>query len=162
MKKYKILMALMGLEIGGAETHVVELSKELKKQGYDIIVASNGGVYEKELAEAGIRHYHVPLNQRNVLKMARSYFILKKIIKKEKVDIVHSHARIPSFVCGLLKERMKNSFTFVTSAHWVFYTGMGLKYISNWGQKVIAVSDDIREYLMENYKVRYFCDHQRD
>ena len=33
MKKYKILMALMGLEIGGAETHVVELSKELKKQG---------------------------------------------------------------------------------------------------------------------------------
>ena len=27
MKKYKILMALMGLEIGGAETHVVELSQ---------------------------------------------------------------------------------------------------------------------------------------
>ena len=155
MKKYKILMALMGLEIGGAETHVVELSKELKKQGYDIIVASNGGVYEKELAEAGIRHYQVPLNQRNVLKMARSYFMLKKIIKKEKVDIVHSHARIPSFVCGLLKVRMKNAFTFVTSAHWVFYTGMGLKYLSNWGQKVVAVSDDIRDYLMENYRVRY-------
>lgn len=154
MKKYKILMVLMGLEIGGAETHVVELSKELKKQGYDIIVASNGGVYEKELAEAGIRHYHAPLNQRNVVKMARSYGILKKIIKKEKVDIVHSHARIPSFVCGLLKQRM-NNFTFVTSAHWVFYTGMGLKYISNWGQKVVAVSDDIREYLMENYRVRY-------
>jgi len=155
MKKYKILMVLMGLEIGGAETHVVELSKELKKQGYDIIVASNGGVYEKELAEAGIRHYHAPLNERNVLKMARSYFILKKVIKKEKVDIVHSHARIPSFVCGLLKKRMKDAFTFVTSAHWVFYTGMGLKYISNWGQKVVAVSDDIREYLMENYRVRY-------
>lgn len=155
MKKYKILMTLMGLEIGGAETHVVELSKELKKQGYDIIVASNGGVYEKELAEAGIRHYRAPLNQRNVLKMARSYFMLKKIIRREKVDIVHSHARIPSFVCGLLKKRMKKEFTFVTSAHWVFYTGMGLKYISNWGQKVVAVSDDIREYLMKNYRVRY-------
>ena len=35
--KYKVLMTLMGLDIGGAETHVVELSKELKKQGYDII-----------------------------------------------------------------------------------------------------------------------------
>ena len=155
MKKYKILMVLMGLEIGGAETHVVELSKELKKQGYDIIVASNGGVYEKELAEVGIRHYQAPLNQRNVFKMLRSYFILKKVIKKEKVDIVHSHARSPSFVCGLLKKRMKDAFTFVTSAHWVFYTGMGLKYLTNWGQKVVAVSDDIREYLMENYRVRY-------
>ena len=46
MKKYKILMALMGLEIGGAETHVVELSKELKKQGYDIIVLKNQGIKE--------------------------------------------------------------------------------------------------------------------
>ena len=27
-RKYTILMTLMGLEIGGAETHVVELSKE--------------------------------------------------------------------------------------------------------------------------------------
>ena len=30
--KYKILMTLMGLNIGGAETHVVELSKELHKK----------------------------------------------------------------------------------------------------------------------------------
>ena len=32
-KKYKILMTTMGLNIGGAETHIVELSKELKKNG---------------------------------------------------------------------------------------------------------------------------------
>lgn len=151
-KKYTILMTLMGLEIGGAETHVVELSKELKKLGYDIIVASNGGVYEKELTEFGIRHYRVPMNQRNIFKMIRSYFLLKKIIQKEKVDIVHSHARIPGFICGFIHKKMK--VTFVTSAHWVFYTGMGLKYLTNWGQKVIAVSEDIRHYLMKNYKVR--------
>ncbi|MDD4843705.1 MAG: polysaccharide pyruvyl transferase CsaB [Anaerotignum sp.] len=150
--KYKILMALMGLEIGGAETHVVELSKELKKQGFDIVVASNGGVYEKELEDVGIKHYKVPMHQRNVLKMIRSYFLLKKIIRKEKVDIVHSHARIPGFICGLLFKKEK--FTFVTSAHWVFYTGMGLKYLTNWGQKVVAVSEDIRRYLIENYHVR--------
>lgn len=150
--KYKILMTLMGLEIGGAETHVVELSKELKKQGYDILVASNGGVYENELKEAGIRHYKVPMNQRNILKMMKSYFMLKKIIKREKVDIVHSHARIPGFICGMLHRKM--NFTFVTSAHWVFYTGMGLKYLTNWGQKVVAVSEDIRQYLMDNYRVR--------
>ena len=33
MAQRKILMALMGLEIGGAETHVVELSKELRRMG---------------------------------------------------------------------------------------------------------------------------------
>ena len=150
--RYKILMTLMGLEIGGAETHVVELAKELKKQGYDVFVASNGGVYEAELEEAGVKHYQVPMNQRDVRKMVKSYFLLRKIIKREKFDIVHSHARIPSFICGMLYRKKK--FTFVTSAHWVFYTGMGLKYLTNWGQKVVAVSDDIRHYLMDNYRVR--------
>lgn len=150
--KYKILMTLMGLEIGGAETHVVELSKELKKQGFDIVVASNGGVYEKELNDMGIRHYKVPMNQRNVFKIMKSYLLLRKIMRREKIDIVHSHARIPGFICGLLFKREK--FTFVTSAHWVFYTGMGLKYLTNWGQKVVAVSEDIRRYLIENYHVR--------
>ena len=40
----KILMATMGLDIGGAETHIVELSKELKSRGHQVAVVSNGGV----------------------------------------------------------------------------------------------------------------------
>ena len=55
MKKYKILMTTMGLDIGGAETHIVELAKELTKRGYDVSVASNGGVYVEELEAAGIK-----------------------------------------------------------------------------------------------------------
>jgi len=147
--KYKILMTTMGLNIGGAETHIVELSKELKKRGYDILVASNGGVYVDELVKAGIKHYNVPLNTRNIAKMYRSLRLLREIIKEEKVDIVHSHARIPGFITGLLHNSL--DFTFVTSAHWVFSTAYGLKYLTNWGQKVIAVSEDIKQYLIDNY-----------
>ena len=44
----RILMATMGLDIGGAETHIVELAKELKSQGHDVIIISNGGVYVPE------------------------------------------------------------------------------------------------------------------
>lgn len=151
-KKYKILMTTMGLNIGGAETHIVELSKELKKRGYDVLVASNGGVYVDELTQAGIRHFDVPLNTRNIGKMYTSLRLLRKIITEEKVDIVHSHARIPGFVTGILHRSM--DFTFVTSAHWVFNTANGLKYLTNWGQKVIAVSEDIKQYLMDNYHTR--------
>ena len=49
-------MALMQFDIGGAETHVVELSKELVRRGYRVVIASNGGVYEKEVEDAGIKH----------------------------------------------------------------------------------------------------------
>ena len=55
----KIFMATMGLGIGGAETHIVELAKELKARGHEVVIASNGGVYVAEVEAAGIRHYAV-------------------------------------------------------------------------------------------------------
>jgi len=147
----KILMATMSLDIGGAETHIVELATELKRRGTDVIIASNGGVFVADMEKKGIRHYQVPMNRRNVLCMLRSYFMLRKIIKREKPDIVHAHARIPAFICGLLQKRL--DFPFVTTAHWVFDVGGGLRYLSNWGMKTIAVSEDIKDYLLKNYKL---------
>ncbi|OQB14890.1 MAG: GDP-mannose-dependent alpha-(1-2)-phosphatidylinositol mannosyltransferase [Firmicutes bacterium ADurb.Bin193] len=147
----KILMVLMALDIGGAETHVVELSKELARRGHEITVASNGGVFEDELSQAGIRHIRLPLNSRRIKSMYKSYIGLKKLIKDEGFDIVHAHARIPAFICGLLRRRLK--FRFITTAHWVFKTGIILNRITNWGERTIAVSDDIKSYLIKNYKI---------
>ena len=62
----RILMATMGLDIGGAETHIVELSKQLQSQGHEIMIASNGGVYVPEIEAAGIRHFKVPMHRRNM------------------------------------------------------------------------------------------------
>ena len=152
MKKgLNVMLSLMQLDIGGAETHVVELAKELKRMGFNPIITSNGGVYVKELEEAGIKHYQVPLQNKNPLNMIKSVRLLKKIIIDEKIDLVHSHARIPSFILGKLHKLMK--FPFVTSAHWVFTTRYGLKYITDWGEKTVAVSEDIKTYLMDNYKI---------
>ncbi len=145
----RILMALTRFEIGGAETHVLELSLELQRMGYHVVVVSNGGVYEKNLEEAGISHYKIPLHSKTPFSMVKSLYLLKKVIKKENIQIVHAHGRIPAFLCGILNKFVK--FTFVTTAHWVFDTSHGLKYLSNWGKKVMAVSEDIKTYLMENY-----------
>ena len=61
----KILMATMGLDIGGAETHIVELSKALQGRGHQVVVVSNGGVYVPEITAAGIRHYNAPMHRRD-------------------------------------------------------------------------------------------------
>ena len=147
----KILMATMGLDIGGAETHIVELSKQLQSQGHAIIIASHGGVYVPEITAAGIRHFDVPMHRRDFGCMLQSYRLLRNIIREVQPNIVHAHARIPAFLCGLLQKTMK--FPFVTTAHWVFETGGGLRYLTNWGQRTIAVSEDIKAYLMREYHV---------
>lgn len=147
----KILMTLMGLDIGGAETHVLELSRSLCDMGVEVTVASNGGVYVAELEKSGIRHVRLPLHTKDPFSVIKSYFALKKLIKKEKFDIVHAHARIPAFICGLLHRRLH--FRFVCSAHWVFEVNALWKKISDWGEKTIAVSEDIKQYVIDNYGV---------
>ena len=82
----KILMATMGLDIGGAETHIVELSKELKNRGHDIVIVSNGGVYVPEILAAGIRHYDAPMHRRSLGEMRRSMAILRDVIRREAPD----------------------------------------------------------------------------
>ena len=145
----KILMATMGLDIGGAETHIVELAKELKSEGHSIAIISNGGVYVPEVEAAGIRHYTAPLNRRSISAMLQGRKLLREAIARERPDVVHAHARIPAFLCGTLCRRMK--VPFVTTAHWVFDTRGALRYLTNWGERTVAVSEDIKAYLIREY-----------
>ena len=103
------------------------------------------------LERNGIRHVNAPLDSKNIISMIKSYFILGKTIKNGNFDIVHAHARIPAFLCGLLKRSL--DFRFITTAHWVFNVTRLLKIMTNWGERTIAVSEDIKKYLMDNYRV---------
>ena len=144
-----ILLALMAADIGGAETHVLELAKGLKDRGFHPVVVSAGGTYVQEFEQYGIPHYFAPLTSKNPIKMIQSCMTMKQVIQKEKIDVVHSHARIPSFILGVLQRFMH--FPFVTSAHGTFKVTWLLRFLTNWGQRTIAVSGDIGEYLKKNY-----------
>jgi len=147
----KILMATMALDIGGAETHIVELTKELQRQGHEVVVVSNGGVYVPEILAAGAKHYDAPLHRRAMGDMRRAYGILKDVIRSEQPHIVHAHARIPAMLCGTLAKREK--FPFVTSCHGVYQVSGALRALSDWGERTLAVSEDIRDYLMKEYQI---------
>lgn len=145
----------MAMNIGGAETHILELCRELKAHGDDITLVSFGGVYADELMAEGIGHITLPLHSKNPASVLRSYIGLEKIIRCGGYDIVHAHARIPAFICGLLHDRLVfedgRKFRFVTTAHLNFTTNALLRRISRWGERVMAVSDDITEYLVDEY-----------
>lgn len=148
-KKLNILMATMQMGFGGAETHIYELALALIKNGHTVTVASAGGKYAEMLKKSGVRHITLPLADKSPLSVMRSYFGLKKLIKKEGFDLVHAHARIPGFICGLLQKSLH--FPFVTTAHWVFKVTPLWKRLANWGDMQMSVSEDIKQYLIDNY-----------
>lgn len=151
----KILMVTMSMQIGGAETHILELCRELKRMGHSVTLASNGGVYADELESEGIPQVKLPLHRKSPRDVVKSYIGLKKLIRHGEFDIVHAHARIPAFICGLLWERIRlkdgRKFRFVTTAHLNFSVNKLWRKISRWGERSMAVSEDIADYLVKEY-----------
>jgi len=144
-----VLLTLMGLEIGGAETHAVVLARHLKEMGYQVLMASGGGIYEETIARYGIKHFKVPLDNSRPLSIIRAVAAIRSIIVSENVALVHAHARIPAFV-SCLAGRFAGVHM-ITTAHAMFATSLHLRFLSAWGEKTIVVSPDVKEHM-----IRYF------
>ena len=150
----KILMVTMSMNIGGAETHILELCRELISRGESVTLASFGGVYADEAVRFGVRHVTLPLNTKKPAAVMKAYRGLRKLILQERFDVVHAHARIPAFICGLLHDHLRldgYKFRFVTTAHLDFSTNALWRRISRWGERVMVVSDDIADYMVTEY-----------
>jgi len=144
----KILICTTRLSIGGAETHVLSLSRALVSMGHSVTVASAGGELVKELEKAGIEHVRLPLDRKDPFSFVINAGKIAKLART--CDIVHAHGRIPAFVCSVLSGRADFP-PFVTTAHGLYTTKEPKRTLSRWGEGVIAVSLDVRKYLCSYY-----------
>ena len=143
-------MATDALGIGGAETHIVTLSRALSEMGHSVTVLSRGGIYETALSEYGIRHITVPYKR--LLFQPRVSRFLAHVLSLGDYDIVHAHTRKTAFLFHrILKGR---ALPLVTTAHWTFSTVLWKRIFTRWGRKTLAVSEDIRDYLIRHYAVK--------
>lgn len=169
-----ILMVTMQMHIGGAETHILELCRALSHRGHHVTLVSNGGVYADMLAADGVRHVPLPLHTKSPLSVLKAKAGLDKCIREGArradgsfigdYDIVHAHARIPAWICGLLWDQYKKHplvregkrvplFRFVTTAHLNFSVNPLWRRISRWGERTMSVSEDIVDYLVDEYGI---------
>jgi len=145
----RILLATMSLGIGGAETHIVELSEKLAEAGHKVFIISNGGVYEESIRKNGITHIKAPLHTKNPFSLVKSYFRIRKAIILNSIDIVHAHARIPAFICNIICKKL--NIPFVTTVHYKFRTSLMFRKFTRWGSHTLSVSQDVQDYLIQNY-----------
>lgn len=147
----KILLLIDSLGIGGAETHVYDLCRELSRLGHNVTVASAGGELSRRLCECGVRHIKIRFFTRGVICGVKDYFRLRSLVKQERFDIIHAHSRRAAFVGEFAARRAH--IPFVTTAHAKFSVSPIKKYMSRWGYYVSAVSEDIATYLSEAYGI---------
>lgn len=146
-----VLLVTMALDIGGAETHLFELANSLKEKGMRVQVASAGGVFAEQLQSAGIPHYTLPLNRKMPWHLLKSFFGLRRIVRTQGVDLIHAHARIPAFVSHFVCKVCH--IPLCTTVHGTYAVSPLLVAMTRWGDRILAVSEDIKYYLIKEYHI---------
>jgi glycosyltransferase involved in cell wall biosynthesis len=147
----KVVQILPELNAGGVEGHVLELAGFLASRGHESIVISNGGNMVAKLERRGVRHVKVPVHRKSL----RSLFQVRKVrkfLRAENPDVVHAHSRVPAWIahlalCGI---PAGNRPKLVTTVHG-FYSVNAYSAIMTQGDRIIAVSESVREYIRSNY-----------
>ncbi len=141
----KIALITDKMGIGGAESHIYTLAVELKGMGHVPVVVSSGGTLAEKLKKEGIRQVRLPLTSKNPFTVAVERSMLRELLKREKFDIVHAHARLSSFVVsGVCREL---GIPLVTTAHAMFKMSPVKSCLSRFGESTICVSEDINDLL---------------
>ena len=155
-KTITVLQVLPNLISGGVERGAIDIAIALKEEGFESLVASNGGPLVKLLDRHGIKHIKMSLNSKNPLVIIANALKLTRIINSRKVDIIHARSRAPAWSAFLAHKMTGCKFITTFHGHYSFKPFKLLKKIYNSvmtkGHKVIAVSEFIQDHISKHYK----------
>lgn len=134
-----ILLLVPRLNIGGAESYVALVARSLKLLGYNVYLASAGGALATKLQQEGIKHFFLPIR----LSKYISGILLKRIIKKYNIEIIHANSEAAGIVAVKTRQKYNLDIPIVYTAHGVLPAKV--KDIINQVDKIIAVSNFSRE-----------------
>ena len=147
----KIFILSSALDMGGAETHIYTLAKELLRLGQDVTVGSSGGRTAERLASLGVRTVYSVADVRRPFLTFYHGLRLYFFIRREGFEILHGHTRPACFILNIISRL--TGIPLVTTVHASFRTSPFYRGLSAWGSATVAVSEDLREYVCENYSV---------
>lgn len=159
----KILMISDSTLIGGVETHILTLSEELVSRGHTVVAVTSNKHLETKFSEIGVKQYTLPIcltlekeNLKNIPKFLFSVFQLINIIKKDEIDIIHSHGPLSSsvYLSYLVSKILRKTLVYTIHGilpHKIFWNFF--RYFGSKCNATIAISYEIKDYLSSNLKI---------
>lgn len=149
-----IMQIIPELSAGGAEQGCIDIAAEIVRSGAQAIVVSHGGNRIHELARVGASHINLPVHSKNPIVMWRNIRRIRKLIKDYNVDIVHVRSRAPAW--SAYHACKGTSARYMTTCHAPYNISGKTKQFYNSaitkGERIIAISGYVAQYLMNNYK----------
>ncbi|MBW8328797.1 MAG: glycosyltransferase family 4 protein [Thiobacillus sp.] len=149
--KLTVLQLLPALESGGVERGTLEVAQALIEHGHRALVISAGGRLVAPLTKIGAEHFTWPIGEKK-FKTLLLVGKLRKFLLEQHVDIIHARSRIPAWIAWLAWRGMNPSTRphFVTTVHGLYGVNR-YSHIMTQGERVIAVSNTVRDYILHEY-----------
>lgn len=147
-----VIQLLPGLDAGGVERGVLEVSQALAERGHRSIVVSSGGRLVDELVASGGEHVTMPIHKKSPLTL-RTIGPLRKLCMQTHADVLHARSRVPAWAGFLAWGGMPAGQrpAWVTSVHGLHSVSRYSRIMTS-GQRVEVVSNTVRDYVLNNYK----------
>ncbi|HEC59451.1 MAG TPA: glycosyltransferase [Methylophaga sp.] len=151
-KTLTVIQILPALNSGGVERGTTEIANALVKAGHRSIVISAGGRLVEQLENEGTTHITLPIGEKR-LSTLKYIWKMRKIIRDIQPDIIHLRSRLPAWIAYLAWKKLPVAHRphIVTTVHGPYSVN---KYsaIMTIGEQVIAVSNMIKNYILDNYQ----------
>ncbi|WP_445362646.1 glycosyltransferase family 4 protein [Microbulbifer sp. ANSA003] len=147
----KIMQLLPALNSGGVERGTVDLARYFVAGGHQSIVVSSGGSMVEQLEAEGSAHIELPIHKKSLFSLLQVR-PLREVISREKPDIIHVRSRVPAWLAYLAWRSLDPAERprLVSTAHGLYsinrYSAIMAKT-----EQVIAISECVNSYLLENY-----------
>lgn len=148
-----VVQILPALNAGGVERGTVEFARELAKLGHRSTVISSGGRMVEQLEAEGTEHITLPVHKKSLSSLLQVR-PMRRLLTELKPDIVHVRSRIPAWIAWLAWRRMPPAARpgLVSTFHGM-YSVTPYSAIMAKGERLIAISDCVHRYILDNYKV---------
>ena len=147
----KVIQILPELNAGGVERGTLEVASHLIRNGHEALVISHGGRLVPELEAMGARHFTMPVHRKSLSSLFQ-VSKLRAFLEREKPDLVHIRSRVPGWITWLAWRAMAPQTRphLISTIHG-FYSVNAYSAVMTRGERIIAVSQSVRDYILINY-----------
>lgn len=146
-----VLQVLPALNAGGVENCTLDMGRALVAAGWRSLVMSGGGRLVQTLEAEGSEHLSLDVGRKSLLTL-RHIPTVRRLLGSGTIDVVHVRSRLPAWIVWLAWRGLPayRRSRLVTTIHGP-YTVNGYSAVMTRGERVIAISKMIDEYVRRNY-----------
>jgi len=145
-----VVQLIPRLHAGGAERSTLEIARALVQAGHRSVVISAGGRMVEQLQAEGSEHITLDLARKSLRTLSR-LGALRSVLRQIQPDIVHARSRLPAWLGWWASKNLTPRPHFVTTVHGLNSPGRYSAILLR-GEKVIAVSQTLRDYVLSHYR----------